>query len=96
MLDLCSCTGLFLAVANGGYSLLAVQRLLIAVASLVEERRLQSSGSVAVARGLQLPRGVWDLRGPGIIPMSPVGRFVCTVPLGKSQKEFGFQIATNL
>ena len=84
------------AAASRGGSLVAGPRPLTVLASLVEERRLQSSGSVAVARGLQLPRGVWDLRGPGIIPMSPVGRFVGTVPLGKSQKEFGFQIATNL
>ena len=31
----------FLVVANGGYFLLAVHRLLIAVASLIEEHRLR-------------------------------------------------------
>ena len=48
---------LSLVVASGGYSLVAVHGLLIAVASLVSEHRLLSTGSVAVARctGLVAP-----------------------------------------
>ena len=45
--------GFSLLGGNGGYSLVAVCRLLIAVASLVEEGGLQGmQASVAVARGL--------------------------------------------
>ena len=44
------------------------------------ERRLSSCG----ARALLL-RGMWDLPGPGLEPVSPAsaGRFSTTVPLGK-------------
>ena len=47
---------------------------------------LQSTGSVAVWRELQLLHSMWYLPGPGIQPMSPafVGRFLSTVPAGKS------------
>ena len=41
MLGLCCCAGFSLAAASGGYSLVAVHGLLIAVASLVVEHRLQ-------------------------------------------------------
>ena len=40
MLGLCCSEGFYLVVANGGYSLVEVLGLLIAVASLVEERGL--------------------------------------------------------
>ena len=45
------------------------------------ERRRSSCGAWA-----QLPRGMWDLPGPGIEPMSPAlaGRFLTTAPPGKS------------
>ena len=45
------------------------------------ERRLSSCGARA-----QLLRGMWDLPGPGIKPMSPVlaGGFLTTAPSGKS------------
>ena len=57
---------------SGGYSLVVVPRLLIAVASLVVEKgsrvqtpehRLSSGGAWA-----ELLRGMWDLPGPGIKP----------------------------
>ena len=41
MLGLCCCAGFSPAAASGGYSLVAVHGLLIAVASLVVEHRLQ-------------------------------------------------------
>ena len=58
-------------------------------ASVVSAHRLsaalgpQSSGSVVVAH---VPRGMWNLPGPGIEPMSPAlaGRFLSTAPPGKS------------
>ena len=51
---------LFLAVASGSNSLVAVHRLLIAVASLVEHRLEGTRASVAVALGLS-SFGFWSL-----------------------------------
>ena len=51
LLGLCCCKGLSLAAGSGGYSPVAMRRLLIAVASLVEHW-LQSTDSVIVAHGL--------------------------------------------
>ena len=52
MLGLCCCIGFSLVVASGGYSLV-IDRLLIAVASLVAKHRLRGVGaSVVVALGL--------------------------------------------
>ena len=49
------------------------------------ERRLSSCGTQA-----QLLCGMWDLPGPGLEPMSPAlaGRFLTTVPPGKSSYSF--------
>ena len=89
-----------------GYSLVAVLRLLIAVASLVAQHRLQDSQvSVVAAHVLcscisqalehrlngygsqaSLLRGIWDLPGQGMEPMSPAlaGGFFTTETPGKS------------
>ena len=40
-------------------------------ASLVVEHRLWSTGSVVVVHRAELLRGIWDLPGPGIEPVSP-------------------------
>ena len=61
-------------------------------ASVVVARELSSCGSRALERRLsscgawaQLLRGMWDLPGPGLEPVSPAlaGRFLTTVPPGK-------------
>ena len=66
-------------------------------ASVVVARRLGSCGSWALERRLsscdtraQLLRGMWDLPGPGIKPMSPAlaGGFLTTAPPGKSLSPF--------
>ena len=51
----------------------------------VLEHRLRSCASRA-----QLLRGMWDLPGPGLEPVSPalVGRFLTTAPPGKPYKLF--------
>ena len=55
----------------GASSLVAVRRLLIAVTSLAAEHRLWSVNS-GVVHELSCPaRGMWDLPGPGIEPVSP-------------------------
>ena len=69
MLGLCGCTG---------FSLIAVYRLLISVASPVAEHRLKSCDTWAL-----LLCGTWDLPGPGIKPMSAalaVGFFTSAPP----------------
>ena len=86
--------GFSLLGGNGGYSLVAVCRLLIAVASLVEEGGLQGmQASVAVARGFNscgsraLKQGSFcgDLSRPGIKVVSPTlaGGFFTTELPGK-------------
>ena len=66
-------------------------------ASVVVARRLGSCGSWALECRLsscdtraQLLRGMWDLPGPGIKPMSPAlaGGFLTTAPPGKSLSPF--------
>ena len=53
VLDLHSCAGFSLVVERGSYFLVVMRRLLIAVASLVAEHRLQGAwASVAAVPGL--------------------------------------------
>ena len=76
VLSLCCCTGFSQVVnAEAGYSAVAVQRLLIVVASLVVEHGLSgrgaraqwlwSTGSVVVEHGLSCPvaSGIFSDRG---------------------------------
>ena len=55
------------------------------------------AGSVVVAYGLKLLRGMWDLPGPGLEPVSPalVGRLLTTVPPEKPSFSF-FELFTWL
>ena len=100
MLGLCYCTGFSLLVENGGYFLLTMHGLLTAVASLVADHEHMSSVVVEhrlCSCGAQgyLPRGMWDLPGSGIEPMSPAlqGRFLITRPPGKP-KSMAFSLRT--
>ena len=54
-------------------------------ASVVVAHRLSSCGARA-----QLLRGMWDLPGPGLEPVSPAlaGGFLTTAPPGKSPRLF--------
>ena len=54
MLGLRCCAGFSVVAASGGYYPVVVRGLLIAVASLVAELRLWSTGSVVMAHGLSL------------------------------------------
>ena len=96
VLDLCCCMDFSLVAVSGGYSLVAMWGLLVAVASLVVEQGLGHVGSGAVTPRLlstslvvgaqaELLRGMWGLPGPVIKPESPVlgGRFFTTEPPGK-------------
>ena len=92
------CTGFSLVAVSGGYSSLRCTgfslRWLLLLRSTDSklagfsscglralERRLSSCGSQAL-----LLRGMWDLPGPGLKPMSPAlaGGFLTTAPPGKS------------
>ena len=75
----------------GGFSCCGA-RAVGARASVVAARGLSSCGTWALECRLsscgtraQLLRGMWDLPGPGLEPMSPAltGGFLTTVPLGK-------------
>ena len=54
-------------------------------ASLVAEHRLQTRRLSSCGSRAQLLRGMWDLPGPVLEPVSPAlaGRFSTTVPPGK-------------
>ena len=79
--------GLSLVVASGDYSLVAVRRLLIAVAYLVAEHRLQGvQASVVVVHGLACPMacGIFPGQDRTHTP-ALAGRFLTTGPPGKSR-----------
>ena len=72
-----SCCG---ARALGVWASVVVARGLSSCGSQALERRLSSCGARA-----QLLRGMWDLPGPGLKPVSPAlaGGFLTTAPPGK-------------
>ena len=65
-----------------------MHKLLIPVASLVGEHRLEGVGFSSCGIWAQLLRGLWNLPGSGIRPMSSAlaGGFLSTVPPGKPEK----------
>ena len=71
------------AWALGTWASLVVAHGLSSCGSRALEHRLSSCGAQA-----QLLRGIWDLPGPGLEPVSPAlaGGFLTTVPPGKSPK----------
>ena len=64
---------------------IAVRGPLTLAASLVAEHRLQTRRLSSCRSRAQLLRGMWDLPGPGLEPVSPAlaGRFSTTAPPGK-------------
>ena len=70
-----------LVVVSGGYSIVAVHRLVIAVATLVEHRFSAHQIWKLWFMGVGA-HGTWNLPGPGIKPMSSalVGEFLTTGP----------------
>ena len=79
------CWGLSLVSVRRGCSLVVMHGLLIAVAFLVSEHRLLILGSIVMVHRPSHLRGMWDLPGLGIKPVSPAlqGRFPTTGPPGK-------------
>ena len=85
VLGLHCCTGCSLAIASWGYSLVAVQGLLTAVAFLVAEHGPRAPGLSSCGTWAYLLHGTWNLPRPGIKPVSPplTGRFLAIAPPGK-------------
>ena len=89
MLCLCCCAAFSLVVMNGGYSLVVVRGLLIAVASLMEHKLWGIQASVVMAHGLSstglvAPRhGIFPKSGPESLSPTLAGKFFTTELPGK-------------
>ena len=79
-----------LSLVEWGLLFLAVRGLLIAVASLVAEHRLQTRRLSSCGPRAQPLRSMWDPPRPGLEPVSPAlaGRFSTTAPPGKPCRLF--------
>ena len=83
-----SVRGLSLVVASGGHSSSRCAGLSPSRPLLLRSTGSRRAGSVVVAHGAQLLRGMWDLPRPGLEPVFPAlaGRFSTTAPPGKPLK----------
>ena len=90
VLGLCFCAWAFSSCGKWGPLFIAVRGLLIIVASVVGEYRLQTRRLSNCGSRAQLLRGLWDLPRPGLEPVSPAlaGRFSTTAPPGKPHVTF--------
>ena len=90
VLGLRFCARAFSSCGKWGPLLIAVHGPLTIAASLVAEHRLQAHRLSNCGSQAQLLRGVWDLPGPGLEPVSPAlaGRFSATAPPGKPLHPF--------
>ena len=79
------CARAFSSCSEWGPLFIAVRGPLTVAAPLVEEHRLQMRRLSSCGSWAQLLRGMWDLPGPGLEPVSPAlaGRFSTTAPRGK-------------
>ena len=90
VLGLCFCARASSSCGKRGPLFIAVRGPLTTAASLVAEHRLQMRRLSSCGSRAQLLRGMWDLPGPGLEPVSPAlaGRFSTTAPPGKPSKCF--------
>ena len=77
--------GFSLVAASMGYSLLWCVGFSLQWLLLLQSTGSRLAGSVVTVHGLSLLRGMWDIPGPGLEPVSPAlaGRFLTTAPPGK-------------
>ena len=87
MLGLRFCARAFSSCGERGPLFIAVHGPLTVAASLVVEHRLQTRRLSSCGSRAQLLRGMWDLRRPGLKPVSPAlaGRLSTTAPPGKPE-----------
>ena len=80
------CGRAFPSGGKRGPLFIAVRGPLTIAASLAAEHRRQTRKLSNCGSRAQLLRGMWDLPGPGLEPVSPslAGRFSTTAPPGKS------------
>ena len=85
MLGLRFCARAFSSCGKRGPLFIAVRGPLTIAASLVGAHRLQTRRLSSCGSRAQFLRGMWDLPGPGLEPVSPAlaGRFLTTAPPGK-------------
>ena len=85
VLGLRFCARAFSSCGKWGPLFIAVRRPLTIVASLVAEHKLQTRRLSNCGSRAQLLRGMWDLPGLGLEPVSPAlaGGFLTTAPPGK-------------
>ena len=85
VLSLRFCARAFSSCGKWGPLFIAVRGPLTITASLAAEHRLQKRRLSNCGSRAQLLRGMWDLPGPGLEPVSPAlaGRFSTTAPPGK-------------
>ena len=85
VLGLRFCARAFSSYGKRGPLFIAVRGPLTVAASLVAEHRLQTRRLSSGGSRDQSLRGMWDLPGPGLEPVSPAlaGRFSTTAPPGK-------------
>ena len=85
MLGLRFCARALSSCGEWGPLFIAVRGPLTIAASLVAGHRLQTRRLSSCGSRAQLLRGMWDLPGPGLEPVSPAlaGRFSTTAPPGK-------------
>ena len=90
VLGLRFCARAFSSCSERGPLFIAVHRPLTIAASLVGEHRFQTRRLSSCGSRAQLLRGMWDLPGPGLEPVSPAfaGRFSTTALPGKPRKSF--------
>ena len=85
VLGLHFCVRAFSSCGKRGPLFITVREHLTVAASLVAEHRLQTRRLSNCGSRAQLLRGMWDLPGPGLEPVSPAlaGRLPTTAPPGK-------------
>ena len=98
VLGLRFCARAFSSCGKRGPLFIAVHGPLTIAASLVAEHRFQTRRLSSCGSRTQLLRGMWDLPGAGLEPVSPAsaGRFSTTAPPGKPLKALygGFSAPT--
>ena len=92
------CARAFSSCGERGPLFIVVRGPFPVAASLVAEHRLQTRRLSSCGSWAHLLRGMWDLPGPGLEPVSPAlaGRFSTTAPPGKPSWEFLIDLQSNM